>query len=75
VIELKASETVSSNCGKKTATRKSSKNEVTVEDAKDALKLVASSNHDVRDQFFHPVQECKRWGEKVDNIEGVRQDK
>jgi hypothetical protein len=36
-MRLKASETESSNCGRKTATRKSSRNDVTVDETNEAL--------------------------------------
>jgi len=75
VIRLKASETVSSNCGRKTATKKSSKNDITVDATNELLYAVSSENAaQVRNQLFDSIQERDGWGQKINDIERIRCD-
>ena len=72
VIRLNASETVSSNCGRKTAAKKSSKNEVTVDATNELLYPISSESvAEVRYQLFDSVQERDGWGEKINDIERI----
>lgn len=74
VIRLNASVTVSSNCGRKTATKKSSRNEVTVDETNEALPHQSLSLKAIRYQFFYSVQKGNCRGKQEYNVEWIRGD-